>query len=42
LRDRDIAIREIAEGKGPSSKVREAMTSDIKYCFDNQAAIVIV
>jgi CBS domain-containing protein len=36
ITDRDIAIRGIAQGKGPDTKVREVMTSDVKYCFDDQ------
>ncbi|HAC57891.1 CBS domain-containing protein [Parvibaculum sp.] len=36
ITDRDIAIRAIAEGKGPETKVREVMTPDIRYCFDDQ------
>ena len=34
--DRDIAIRGIAEGKGPNAKVRDVMTPEIKYCFCDQ------
>jgi len=34
--DRDIAVRGIAEGRGPKAKVREVMTPDIKYCFEDQ------
>lgn len=34
--DRDIAVRGIAEGKGPKAKVREVMTPEIKYCFHDQ------
>jgi CBS domain-containing protein len=34
--DRDIAIRGIAKGKGPKAKVRDVMTEDVKYCFDDQ------
>ena len=37
ITDRDIAVRAIAEGLGPDTKVREVMTSDIKYCFDDQS-----
>ena len=37
ITDRDIAVRAIAEGRGPDTKVREVMTSDIKYCFDDQS-----
>ena len=36
ITDRDIAIRGIAEGKGPDARVREVMTKDVKYCFDDQ------
>jgi CBS domain-containing protein len=28
--DRDIAIRGVAQGKGPTAKVREAMAQDVK------------
>jgi CBS domain-containing protein len=36
LTDRDIAIRGIAQGKGPDARVREVMTSEVRYCFDDQ------
>src|SRR6266699_5628604 len=36
ITDRDIAIRGIAKGKGPKAKVRDIMTEDVKYCFDDQ------
>jgi len=36
ITDRDIAIRGVAQGKGPSAKVRDVMTEDVKYCFDDQ------
>ena len=36
ITDRDIAIRGIAKGKGPKAKVRDVMTDDVKYCFDDQ------
>ena len=36
ITDRDIAIRGIAQGKGPKTKVRDVMTEDVKYCFDDQ------
>ena len=35
--DRDIAVRGIAAGKGPKSKVSEVMTERVKYCFDDQS-----
>src|SRR3982751_4191810 len=36
ITDRDIAVRCIAEGKGPAAKVRDAMTQEVKYCFDDE------
>jgi len=36
ITDRDIAIRGIAEGKGPDAKVREAMTAEVCWCYDDQ------
>jgi CBS domain-containing protein len=36
ITDRDIAIRGIAKGKGPKAKVRDVMTADVKYCFEDQ------
>jgi CBS domain-containing protein len=36
ITDRDIAIRGIAQGKGPDAKVRDVMTEDVKYCFEDQ------
>lgn len=34
--DRDIAVRAVAEGKGPDTKVREVMTAEVKYCFEDE------
>lgn len=37
LTDRDLAIRVVAAGKNPAScMVQEAMTRDIKYCFEDE------
>lgn len=36
ITDRDIAVRAVARGRGPDTPVREAMSQDIKYCFDDQ------
>lgn len=36
ITDRDIAIRAVAEGKGPDAKVSEVMNAEVKYCFDDQ------
>ena len=36
ITDRDIAIRGVAEGKAPTTKVREIMSEEVLYCFDDQ------
>ena len=36
ITDRDIAIRAIASGRGPDTPVRDVMTQEIKYCFEDQ------
>jgi CBS domain-containing protein len=36
ITDRDIAIRGIADGKGPDAKVRDTMSHEVKYCFDDE------
>jgi CBS domain-containing protein len=35
LTDRDIAIRAVADGRGPDSKVRDAMSTDLQWCYDD-------
>src|SRR5947209_18335386 len=36
ITDRDIAIRAIAAGRGPRTPVREVMSSEVLYCFEDQ------
>jgi CBS domain-containing protein len=36
ITDRDIATRGVAQGKGPDAKVRDVMTSDVKYCYEDE------
>ena len=36
ITDRDIAIRAIAAGKGPKTTVKEIMSSEVLYCFEDQ------
>ena len=36
ITDRDIAIRAVAEGLGPDTKIRDAMTEEVMYCFLDQ------
>ena len=35
ISDRDIAIRAVAKGKGPETKVREVMSEGIHWAFDD-------
>jgi len=35
ITDRDIAVRGIADGKGPDTNVRDVMTDEVMYCFDD-------
>jgi CBS domain-containing protein len=37
ITDRDIAIRGVAQGKGPDTPVREVMSSEkLLYCYDDE------
>ncbi|HEU5296733.1 MAG TPA: CBS domain-containing protein [Burkholderiaceae bacterium] len=36
ITDRDIAVRAVAKGNGPETKVRDAMSEDVKYCFEDE------
>jgi CBS domain-containing protein len=33
--DRDIAVRAVAAGRGPDTPVRDVMTDEVIYCFDD-------
>ena len=35
LTDRDIAIRGVAQGRGPDAKVREAMSQEVRWCYED-------
>jgi len=35
LTDRDIVVRAVAAGLNPDTAVRDAMSPEIKYCFDD-------
>jgi CBS domain-containing protein len=35
LTDRDIAIRGVAENKGPDATVREAMSPEVRWCYED-------
>ena len=37
ITDRDIAVRAVAQGKGPDTPVREVMSTDqVLYCFEDE------
>lgn len=36
ITDRDIAVRAVADGRGPDTRIDEVMSSDVKYCFDDE------
>jgi CBS domain-containing protein len=36
ITDRDIAVRAVAQGKGPEAKVSEVMTPEVRYCFEDE------
>jgi CBS domain-containing protein len=35
ITDRDIAIRGVGKGCGPGAKVRDVMSQEVKYCYDD-------
>lgn len=35
ITDRDIVIRAVAAGLPPDTPIREVMTKEVKYCFEN-------
>jgi CBS domain-containing protein len=42
ITDRDIALRAVAEGKGPETRVAEVMSDDLTYCYeDNEIGDVL-
>jgi len=36
ITDRDIAVRAVALGKSPDTKVREIMSGEVLYCFEDE------
>jgi CBS domain-containing protein len=38
ITDRDIAIRAVAQGKGPDTRVRDVMSAEVLYCFEDEDA----
>lgn len=36
ITDRDIAVRGVALGRGPDTPVRDIMSREVKYCFEDE------
>jgi CBS domain-containing protein len=36
ITDRDIAVRGVAAGMAPSARVREVMSQEVRYCFEDE------
>lgn len=36
ITDRDIAVRAVAQGMGPDTRVADCMTSEIRYCYEDE------
>ncbi len=36
ITDRDIAVRGIGEGAGPEARVRDVMSQEVMYCYDDE------
>jgi CBS domain-containing protein len=41
ITDRDIAVRGVAAGKPPTARVREVMSHEVKYCFEDEDTVHI-
>ena len=37
ITDRDIVVRGVAAGRGPDTLVRDVMSSQVQYCFEDQS-----
>lgn len=35
ITDRDITVRAVGAGKGPDTPIREIMSKEVKYCFED-------
>src|SRR6185312_17539044 len=36
ITDRDITVRAVAEGKGPETHIRDVMSREVLYCYDDE------
>jgi CBS domain-containing protein len=42
LTDRDIAVRAVAKGMGPETKVGEIMSTEVRYCFEDEDVDAVI
>lgn len=42
ITDRDIAVRGVAEGKPPSTTIREVMSSEVRYCYEDEDVAAVL
>jgi CBS domain-containing protein len=42
ITDRDIVVRGLARGLGADAQVRDAMTEDVKYCYEDAEMVDVV
>lgn len=36
ITDRDMAVRALADGHGPETRIGDIMTGEVKYCFEDE------
>lgn len=36
ITDRDIAVRAVADGKGPEAKVADVMSREVRWCYEDE------
>lgn len=42
ITDRDIAIRGVGAGKGPTASIRDVMTTEVMYCYDDDTVEAVL
>jgi CBS domain-containing protein len=42
ITDRDIAVRGVAEGKPPSTQIRDVMSAEIRYCYEDDDVAAVL
>ncbi|KRB44658.1 MAG: CBS domain-containing protein [Pseudomonadota bacterium] len=42
ITDRDIAVRGVAQGKGPDARVGDVMSKEVRYCYDDEESEAVL